>query len=608
MAEHTKDYHEHPERCSRDLQALYAVADAVRFSTDASILTHMALITTLKVSGLDAGRVYVLGEDDSLLRLTAHQGLPEESLEGVKVYAPGQGIVGKIFQQNEVFMIRGDSRDPQRAAFDCMAEEAFSEFKSEIGVPIVIKERPVGVLYLHARSTCQFTPQDLTLFTAIGRQIGAGIENAWLHEESQRSLERIRALREIDLAIVNTMDLETVLNVLLEKTERFLAQNAVSSIRLVDKKTGILEPVACRNLDEIEWKEVLGKKTGLSDVVFDTGLPLVIRNVQTDPRTRDPSFFIRRELVSYIGAPLIVEDKVLGVLGYYTKKERRFSRHEIDFFVTLAGQAAIGIYKCQLFEEIKNQAVKLAKSNKVKDEFLGVMSHELRTPLSSIMGYASLLKDEALGKNSPQQAKAAQIIRKKANDLLFMIRSILETTNLESGATERNQGWVELARMLEDLREGYDLLKDATDIDLRWHCGGDLPVIFTDGEKLKQILQNLIDNALKFTNQGSVTVSAHYLRDRKAVQFAVTDTGIGISQPMIPVVFDKFRQVDSSDKRLYEGVGLGLFIVKKFTEVLGGEITVDSEVGRGSTFQITLPCVDSVAEVAATLFAARANL
>ena len=607
MSEHTKDYHKQPERCSRDLQALYAITNAVRCSMDVPILTHMALITTLKVSGLDAGRVYILGEDDSLLRLTAHQGLPEECLQGIKVYAPGEEIVGKIFQHNEIVVNRHQSRTP-RDTFDRPRESALSDFQSEIGVPIVIRERPVGVLYLHGKSKRKFTARDLTLLTAIGRQIGAGIENAWLYEKSQRNLERMRALHEIDLAIANTMDLQTVLNVLLEKAERFLAQNAVSSIQLVNKKTGILEPVACRNLEESEWKDGLGKKTGISDFVFDTRQLLLIPNVQVDARVREPAFFIRHGLVSYIGAPLVAEDKVLGVLGYYTRKQYRFSSHEIEFFVTVAGQAAIGIYKSQLFEEIKQQAVRLAKSNKVKDEFLGVMSHELRTPLSSIMGYASLLKDEVLGQNSPQQAKAAQVIRKKANDLLFMIRSILEATNLESGAAERNQGWVELGRMLHDLREGYDLLKDATDIDLKWDYAVDLPVIFTDGEKLKQVLQNLIDNALKFTNHGSVTVGAHYLRDRKAVQFAVTDTGIGIPQPLIPVIFEKFRQVDSSDKRLYEGVGLGLFIVKKFTEVLGGEITVDSEVGRGSTFRITLPCIDSAAEVAGTLFAAQANL
>jgi signal transduction histidine kinase len=270
------------------------------------------------------------------------------------------------------------------------------------------------------------------------------------------------------------------------------------------------------------------------------------------------------------------------------KENHDFSDQEVDFLTTLAGQAAIAIHNSQLHEETKKQAEALEKSNKVKDEFLSVMSHELRTPLIAILGYAGLLEDHSLGKVGAEQAKAARVIRKRADDLLAMIRTILEATRLEAGAMVLEREEVDIKRMLDDLAESYDIPSDK-EVTIGWDYNGQLPKLLTDEGKLKQILQNLVSNALKFTHEGHVRISARPIADARCVEFCVTDTGIGIREDMVPMIFGKFRQLDSSATRPYEGVGLGLYIVKQFVELLGGSIEVRSELGKGSTFTVIIP-------------------
>ncbi len=143
-------------------------------------------------------------------------------------------------------------------------------------------------------------------------------------------------------------------------------------------------------------------------------------------------------------------------------------------------------------------------------------------------------------------------------------------------------------KFLSDLQSSYNVPMDK-DLALIWHYSSSLPVMNTDKGKLQQILQNLINNAIKFTEKGSVTISANYLSETGSVEFKVSDTGIGIPEKAVPVIFEKFRQIDSSDTRQYGGVGLGLYIIKKFTDLLGGTVRVESEAGKGSIFVVTVP-------------------
>jgi signal transduction histidine kinase len=234
------------------------------------------------------------------------------------------------------------------------------------------------------------------------------------------------------------------------------------------------------------------------------------------------------------------------------------------------------------------------------------MSHELRTPLSAVLGYTDILYNKIVGEINAEQENILAKIMARSNDLSTMINGVLEVTRLEAGATKLEQDWVNLASFMTELKNAYDAPLEKN-LSLIWQYPPSLPVIKTDVTKLKQIIQNLINNAIKFTDKGSITISARlssrrpqpaerqtgarlFPRDlQERVEFEVADTGIGISQESLPFIFEMFRQVDSSRTRSYGGVGLGLYIVKKYTDLLSGEVAVHSEPGKGTTFVISLP-------------------
>ena len=400
--------------------------------------------------------------------------------------------------------------------------------------------------------------------------------------------ERIRALHAINTAITSTLDLHTVLATLLEKIDHLLPYSA-ATIRLVNQASGLLEAVACRNLNETEWKaDRRQSDCGLADAVFEAKSPIRVLNTQSDERVREPEFYRHNGLVSYLGAPLIVNDDAIGVLGFYTREEHEFREGEAQFLTALAGQAALAIYNSRLHQETRKQAAELDKANRIKSEFLGVMSHELRTPLNIIMGYTGMVQEGVLGELRPKQSDALGKALHHSRYLLAMIDSILRATQIEDCEVKPEKTRVRLSKLLDGLKSAYEV-GVKKDLKLHWEYPSDLPSIDTDGDMLKRILHNLIDNAIKFTEKGWVKISARLVAEEGAVAFEVVDTGVGIARENIPLIFELFRQIDSSKTRAYEGVGLGLYIVKKHTELLGGRVNMKSEIGRGSAFTVSLP-------------------
>lgn len=408
-------------------------------------------------------------------------------------------------------------------------------------------------------------------------------------EQVQHNLQRLVALREIFVAITSTLDRTAILHILLEKVEHLLASSAVSTVMLYNTESGLLDIHASRNVDEEEWKAHMSKNgTGLLDLVFKTRAPLVIRDVRTGPLGQDHEFFRKHGVVSYLGVPLVTKDEFLGVLSVYMKEEYQFSNEEVDFYSTLASQAAMAIYNSYLYEETRGLARELMTANKVKAEFLSVMSHELRTPLHVIMGHTGMVCDKMLGELNERQESSLIKVMSSSRELLSMISSILEATRMEAEAVTVEYREFSAEQFLSELQSSYNVPMDK-DLALTWDYPSNLPVMNTDKGKLQQILQNLINNAIKFTEKGSVAISAKYLAETESVEFKVSDTGIGIPEKAVPLIFEKFRQIDSSDTRQYGGVGLGLYIIKQFTDLLGGTVRVESETGKGSTFVVTVP-------------------
>jgi PAS domain S-box-containing protein len=405
-------------------------------------------------------------------------------------------------------------------------------------------------------------------------------------EAARRQQEQVRALHEINLASTSSLDLETLLDRLLEKVDLLLPYSA-ATIRLLNKETGRLDHVACRNIDEAAWKSrTPAARHQLGRAVLETKSALAVPNMKMQTRTTHRQMLSREGLVSFLGVPLIVKDEPLGVLSIYTKTEHAFSKDEIEFLSTLASQASAAIHNAQLYERAKRQAVELERANKVKSEFLGLMSHELRTPLNAILGYAAALRDKMFGEINPQQEEALRKVESQSYDLLAMITSVLEATKIESEALSADRQEFALIEFLNDLRRAYEFPLPKN-LELVWDYPAQLPVVKSDRIKLKHILQNLINNAIKFTENGRIVVTVRMTGGTLVLE--VRDSGIGIPTDNIAEIFGMFRQVDSSDTRSYGGVGLGLYLVKKFVDLLGGSVEVKSVAGRGSEFTVTLP-------------------
>ena len=242
--------------------------------------------------------------------------------------------------------------------------------------------------------------------------------------------------------------------------------------------------------------------------------------------------------------------------------------------------------------EAEHKAREQAESaDRLKTDILSIMSHELRTPLISIIGYNDLLLDGVAGPVKEEQIDALKKIDRNSKRLLELINAMLEVSTLESKAAEMKE--VDLDTLLAGLKEETRELQDSSGLNFIWEVEPHL-LVRTDPAKLKVIIKNLISNATKFTEKGSVTIKAD--SSKEGIEFVVMDTGIGISPDNLHVIFEPFRQVENPLTRQHGGAGLGLYIVKKLLELIDGKITVESTVGRGSVFRVWIPANNEISK------------
>jgi len=241
-----------------------------------------------------------------------------------------------------------------------------------------------------------------------------------------------------------------------------------------------------------------------------------------------------------------------------------------------------------LYAELDTQAEQLRQASDLKSRFLSYMSHEFRTPLGSILSINSLLADELDGPLSPEQHKQVAFVSTAARELSDMVDDLLDLAKIEAGRISISPAWFDLFDLFAALRGMFRPIVDATAVDLIFEEPVGLPRLYTDDKKLAQILRNFISNSLKFTTRGEVRVSAR-LEGQDKVRFAVSDTGIGIAPELHGTLFEDFSQVDSPLQKRLRGTGLGLSLCKRFAELLGGEVGVESTPGVGSSFFVIIP-------------------
>ncbi|HJY83502.1 MAG TPA: HAMP domain-containing sensor histidine kinase, partial [Candidatus Binatia bacterium] len=286
-------------------------------------------------------------------------------------------------------------------------------------------------------------------------------------------------------------------------------------------------------------------------------------------------------LIVYGGRPL-------GFLGFdAVRVEKTWMEEDIALLKMLGEIFATALERQRTEEELLKAKERAEAANHAKDEFLATMSHELRTPLNVILGYTDLLLEETFGSLSEEQAHPLRRINSNARELLDLIIAVLDVSRLEAGRLPMDVKEVQLPVVLKELEVETQEVYQRSGLHFQWELDEGFAPIHTDPEKLKVVLRNLIGNAVKFTPQGDITVKA--CPKSGGVEVRVSDTGIGIPPEAVAVIFEPFRQVESTATRQYGGAGLGLHIVKRLVELLGGTVAVESEVGCGSTFRVWVP-------------------
>ena len=402
----------------------------------------------------------------------------------------------------------------------------------------------------------------------------------------------IETSAEIERSVLSMMETKTIAQTIVARIGRQL-HCELGTVTLFDNGVPANAEIFTVNEDhDGGWRPALARITwGVDPVaqhIATTRGIFVSNNLTAYGDIARHSAVAQLALRSCIATPLIVGDNMLGVVAIYSHKQRSFASAEIDFVRNLTAASAIALYNSQLYERTKQHAAELAEANQLKDNFLAVISHELRTPLNIMQGYLQMLQNNILGEITSDQANAVGTITHHSNDLLNIVDSIMEATKIQAGNLVVANFPINIQLFFESLKSACPLPTDK-ELDLQWHCPSDLPDLWSDEGVLKTILGHLMSNAIKFTERGTITVAAESRPEFGEVAFSVTDTGTGIPKEAHEKIFELFHQQDNSSTREFGGLGLGLYLVKHLSEAIGGTVTIDSAVGKGSMFRVVLP-------------------
>ncbi|MBA2287194.1 MAG: GAF domain-containing protein [Ktedonobacteraceae bacterium] len=301
---------------------------------------------------------------------------------------------------------------------------------------------------------------------------------------------------------------------------------------------------------------------------------------------------------SAIAVPLLLQDQPIGAFMLYSDRPRQMTQHNTFLLSTAANQAAMAIQDALLFSEVKEKNAALERVNQLKSQFLATVTHELRTPLHSIISYGSLILEGFVdGELTPEQEEHIQFMVRRAEDLSHLVDDMLNLSKIEADRIEIKIEPLALEPCLAEVVNQLKPMANTKNLHLTLETGGTVPMVLADSHRIRQIVINMVSNALKFTEKGGVTIRCDLLEHYDLLRVAVHDTGVGISPAALEYIFEAFRQADGSTTRRFGGTGLGLTIARRLIELQGGEVTVESVPGQGSIFSFTLPIVPVASHV-----------
>ncbi len=487
----------------------------------------------------------------------------------------------------------------QRNDFPTLGSDSGS--RTFLLVPLRQQGEHIGVLAARRGEVRPFTPVQIKLLETFADQAVIAIENVRLFKELQErtrelmeSVEEMKALGEVGQAVSSTLDLQTVLSTIVRHAVQLSGTNG----GVIYEYDEAAQEFHLRASDRMEKEVIEALQTtpirpgqGATGQTVSARAPVQVFDLLDEREisgTRIRPIMARLGYRSLLAVPILREERIMGALTVWRKEVGNFSPEIVNLLQTFATQSALAIQNARLFREIENKSREIETANRHKSEFLANMSHELRTPLTAIIGFSEVLSEKVFGEMNDKQSEYMDDIVSSGRHLLSLINDILDLSKVEAGRMELDLTKFDIPTAIDN---ALILIRERATrhgITLRHTVDERVGEVLGDERKFKQILLNLLSNAVKFTAEGGhVDVDAALTNG--AVEISVSDTGVGIAPENQEAIFEEFRQVGTDVSKKREGTGLGLTLTRKFVELHGGKIWVESAVGKGSTFTFTLP-------------------
>ena len=550
-----------------------------------------------------AERAFVFRYDGQLLRMvTSHNATPERvAYVEEHPITPGRGgAASRAALERRTIHILNVQED---------AEYTYGRdvepIRTTLAVPMLRAGELLGVIVIYRHEVLAFTDGQITLMETFADQAAIAIENVRLLSELQtrttqltRSVEELRTLGEVSQALSSTLDLETVLRTIVSRASQ-LAGTDSCTLYEYDERAEHLLFRATHNLADtvvaVMQRAPIRRGEGVAGRMAMTLEPIQVADIAEPGAYSGPlrDVLLETGTRALLGVPLLREGQLIGGLTVTRRAPGEFSPDVIDLLKTFAAQSALAIQNARLFREIEDKGRQLEEADRHKSEFLANMSHELRTPLNAIIGYSEMLQEDAVDLGAEQFTDDLRKINAAGKHLLELINAVLDLSKIEAGKMELYLESFDVAGLARDIAAVIQPLaaKNANRLEVR--CPDAIGPMHADLTKVRQALFNLLSNACKFTERGSVslTVTREAMDGQDWMTFDVSDTGIGMTPEQLDRLFEAFTQADAATTRRYGGTGLGLALSRRLCRMMGGDVTAQSESGRGSTFTIRLPAV-----------------
>ena len=552
---------------------------------DVSRMLNTVIRCGMELLQMDSGAIVLLDEDRGVFTLRAAVRLAG-ALEGETVTV-ADGIVGRVVREKRFIMLA------EPPLFDLAALNA-AGYARAFGSPVLLEGKVYGVLHLQTKDDQRrLTRWEEEALEVLSQQLAVALRNFRLFEESEKRARRLELLNQS----IDQMNQKLFEPELLDVVATTLTGNlgiAAAQVWLLEASDGALWRRASHHTTENPPPVPGRMERGMSEIgqVAELRVPIVTNDPANHRQVGLNPWMTEEGIQAFAGFPLVVSDQLLGVLAVYHR--RPLDRNTIELLTLFAQHAATAIQEAHLFHLATEQTarltalnVELQRANQVKAEFLANMSHELRTPLNSILGFSQLLLEGDGGALTGDQRQDVDIIAQNGQHLLALINDLLDISKLEAGKAQLHRGEVEVEPLISECVDSVSSLAKTKKLDLTASVSAEVGRVFADGPKLKQVLLNLLGNAIKFTETGGVRVTAE--RQGAELRVSVRDTGIGVPAEDTERIFESFQQGQSGMTGKYQGTGLGLAISRQLVEMHGGKIWVKSTPGQGSTFTFTIP-------------------